>query len=232
MRIFSKIGVLFFILSFSLAANAQIYKWVDNEGRTHFSQQPPPTVEDRQYPEVVQVKKKRTFADRIRTVNGEKFCGDLKLPSNTDPVMQLINTKSQLDNWSRSIERQNEWKRQLLNRQSRYSSSGSNYDRNRNAITAVNHKIKDLKCGLEWAESEIESLQPDGAAFQREYAAAVEEFERFKNQCGPKPDIQGYTNDPRALEWGRCESARSTREHNKMLRKLKGMKALAQMLEE
>ena len=119
MQKFSKIGVLFILLGCSLAANAQIYKWVDSEGRTHFSQQPPPAAEDSQYRDVVQVQKKRSFAEKIRIVNGERFCGDLRLPSNSDPVIQLINTKSQIDNWRRSIDRQDERKRQLLSRQSR-----------------------------------------------------------------------------------------------------------------
>jgi len=230
LKIFAlKLMVLIAMIVFAVPASAQVYKWVDSNGQTHFTQKPPPDADAQQEAEVVQANK---YSHRLTTRDGTPYCGNLKLPERDDPLELLMDVKSQKSNWKRQLysqrERLAERRKEELSR-SGYRSSGNHYQKYNDQILA---KIADLDCGLSWARTKEKELQPVYEQFQLEYKTAVEEFENYKNRCGPQPETNGFTTDPRAKEWARCQRAGGTREHNRRLREVKKLKRLASNLED
>ena len=212
-----------------MQVSAQIYKWVDSDGLTHFSQYPPPLAQANPDTEVSKVQSK---SNRLTTKDGKPYCGDLRLPSNEDPIYLLGDVKIQESNWTTQLERKQEQldeRRRLQMSSGRSGSSSSSYQQYRDRIVA---SINDLKCGLSWARKKEIELQPEYDKFQSEYQAALDGFEQYENRCGPQPEISGYTTDPRALEWARCQRAGGVDEHNKRVRELKRLKSIASSLED
>ncbi len=226
------ISAMVFLLA-AVPAHAQIFKWVDSDGRTHFSQTPPDTQEAPEVAKIVRIKQKNS---RYKQVNGIAYCGDRKLPGRKDPVDQLLEVTGQIENWTDSIQRlqlqksevvKQKTQRDLSYRNARSYSSNSFQQR----IRSIDERIADLNCAIDWAKQQKTDLADTREKFLADYEKSVQEFEAFKNQCGPRPDIEGYTTDPSAKEWMRCESARSTKEHNKRLREVKRLKTIAGLLQ-
>ncbi len=222
-----------FTIAFLLAiptAKAQVYKWVDANGQTHFTQKPPPENQAQAEAAVVKVQEQ---SSKVYTKNGKSFCGDIELPSHEDPLYLLAEIRSRKESWEQQIVRkQQNLKRQLEvgRRSGGHLRSGAS--RHREKMDNILASIDDLKCTSRWARDKEIELEPNYQQFKKDYQAAQDSFDQYKNRCGPKPDIVGYTTDPRAKEWVRCERAGGTSEHNRRLREVKKMKSLAYALEE
>lgn len=222
--------VVTLVLTTWMPVSAQVYKWVDSEGQTHFTQSPPPDHQANNNSSVVKVEAK---SNRINSKNGHPFCGELKLPANENPLYLLGEVKSQKSNWRSQLENKHKEieriRQQQMSRGGLTSTSSSrNYLKRMDEVKA---NIADLECGISWAGAKEIELQPEYEQFQQKYKAAVDGFEKYKNRCGPKPEITGYTTDPRAKEWARCQRAGGTSEHNRRLREVKKMKSLAGFLD-
>ncbi len=216
--------------TFSLPLQAAIYKWVDSDGNTHFSQTPPPSSGQTNYPKVNEVDTRAYGGSGISKRNGRLYCGERRLPSDKDPIVQLANIRYGMDNWQWTLQRQQQRRSEMvLQRQGR--NPGTSMHRVlTNRIASADQSIRDLQCALRWGPKQTAKLQQARQAFEATLQAARDDFHRYKNRCGPKPDIQGYTRDPRALEWARCQNAGGTSTHNKKLRRLKRLEARASAL--
>ncbi len=211
-------------------SHAAIYKWVDSDGNTHFSQTPPPSVGQTDYPDIKEVDTSVYGGSGVTKRNGRLYCGDKRLPSGKDPIIQLSNIRYGMSDWARALQRQQERKNKMLAQRSNHQSDSSMYRSINKRIANTDKSIRDLQCALRWGPKQTKKLQQARKEFEATLQAAREDFKRYKNRCGPKPDIQGYTRDPRALEWARCQNAGGVETHNRKLRRLKGLEARASAL--
>ncbi len=207
-----------------------IYKWVDSDGNTHFSQTPPPSVEQTNYPEVAEVNTSAYGGSGVTKRNGRLYCGDRRLPSSDDPIVQLSNIQYGMSNWGHSLQRQQKRRSELTLQRHSYDPNSSRYQSLNRRIAKADKSIRDLQCALSWGPKQSKKLQQARREFEATLQAARDDFKRYKNRCGPKPDIQGITRDPRALEWARCQNAGGTETHNRKLRRLKSLEARASAL--
>lgn len=214
----------------SLPAQGAIYKWVDSNGNTHFSQTPPVPRAATDYPEVAEVDTGGYSGSGVSSRNGGLYCGERRLPSDDDPIIQLANIRYSMSGWAASLQRQQSRRDEMVLQRLDHSAESSMHRSLSDRIASADKSIRELQCALRWGPRQSAKLQAARTQFERTLQAAREDFKRYKNRCGPKPDIQGFTRDPRALEWARCQNAGGVATHNRKLRRLKRLEARASAL--
>ncbi|MEE9328116.1 MAG: DUF4124 domain-containing protein [Cocleimonas sp.] len=214
----------FTLLLLSLPTQAKIYQWTDSDGKKHFSQTPPLKQKGTETPKIEIRKENYARISGITKKNGDKYCGHIMLPTETDPIIQLANANI----------KKAEWKKQAIRQQERliqyYDQQLNGRDR-KDIIEYTKNKIDNLECASNWSKRVTLRLQKKRKDFEEKLKSTRKEYLSFKNRCGEKPDIQGWTNDKKAIAWAECEySSHSTRKHNQKLRELKQLEIKASIL--
>lgn len=218
---------------------AKLYKWVDKEGNTHFTQTPPPN--DEADADSVTVKQSNVATIPVTRKGDYEYCGSKRLPGPYDDAKSILrglanheedwraSLRSKEKSLNRAIKDESRyWDGQL---RSRYRSSSGNYNRDRQE--SLVKEIESLRCALDWADKKRTGLRTQ----EREFASKMKATERAYQaaldaaiqSCGYKPknyDDRNYDRD--LAKWNRC-----MRKHDSKLgRKKDSMQDAKQMYEQ
>jgi len=181
---------------------AKIYKWVDENGATQYSQKPPP--------KSVNTSSEVDVGSRANLIKPEKrgkdyYCGDHKLSSiRGTPANIITNIQRSLINWQREKERQyeqrlnvskkmNESISRSLDRRIKYngrgSSSSSSYlDRDKKSLRQYDRKIAQIDCKIKWGQSKLEEYADEKKAITAKYESSMGMLNKLKERktaaCG------------------------------------------------
>ncbi len=216
--------LVFTLILLSLPVQAKIYQWTDSDGKKHFSQTPPAKQKGTKAPKIEIRKENYARVSGITKKDGDKYCGHIMLPQETDPIIQLANANI----------KKAEWKQQAIRQQERliqYYDQQLNGRERKDIIEYTKNRIDNLACASNWSKREVIRLQKKRKNFVEKLKTARKEYIALKNRCGEKPDIQGWTTDKKAIAWAECEhNSLSIRKHNQKLRELKQLEVKASIL--
>jgi hypothetical protein len=216
------IGILYLasMLISSPAWSGKLYKWVDKNGQTHYSQIPPQkdqvkdpdAVSEKSSGSTIPVSRKGDYA----------YCGDMKLPGPLyEPKRMLLRLGSQVEGWQKSLRSKEEsLTRQLRSlgerqrRENKYktfsSSSGISYtDSAAESRRATSRKIKEYRCAIAWAErqqkkySDVrQEVAHDLKGAKANYQAALDAAHQ---DCGFEPkDYASANYNSKKSAWKKC----------------------------
>jgi len=222
------------LFSSSLLA-VKMYKWVDENGETHFSQTPPVTGEDQVNPDAVSVKRIKVPGLAPRKSQGEVYCGELKLPQERKryPFTEAQLNKK-IDNWSKSKARASKSLKLYLApkktnkyRSSRYRKSTTYNEK----LSQLQKPVRQYQCAMDWASAKIDDIRNGRGDRQSAIKKAQRDLSAARSQqqerCGEEPpeyNTYGKGRD-RYLSWERC-IRRNNAVVRKMERKLKDVEKL------
>jgi hypothetical protein len=201
--------MLFFISPLSIA---QIYKWVDENGKTHYSQTPPPV---KQKTKSVQ---KMATTGALLKIDSEKrghylYCGNLLILSDRggDDIL-LENIKLSLRDWE--VER---------NKQEKHIKSlkqpGTKW--NQKKIRHEQEKLAEYECRVKWSYDKLKQLTSFGYQARKTNAELEARYDYLKKQqdkhCpADSKRFGGILIGDAARDWYEC--------HDKYSRKMKSIK--------
>lgn len=184
--------VLLLILLGSLAhpaAQARVYKWVDADGRTHYSQTPPPVQSSP--PDVKHLDVNTRPANTVLpTPFGNALrCGNILLPQQREDQMRfLAAVNAELPGW----EEQERNAKQEYNRLAHEMRMAGSADSQRSWFSArlddEKRKWDEASCAVAWGRQQLEAGAESREAFLREHAAREQELaelERRQEACVP-----------------------------------------------
>ncbi|MEM7016893.1 MAG: DUF4124 domain-containing protein [Pseudomonadota bacterium] len=223
--------VLLFV--FSEHTQAQVYRWVDENGITHFSETPPEesAVEKQKLSATNPSSSSNIRPAPITQREGRMYCGTYQLMNTKgDQRILLANIRPNLLHWENHLKTKVEAHKNLLRRQREINTSPNKSGDLSRAIARAKQDVAEQVCLFEWAKQQSAEFEPVRQEYLAELARVQQEYDDIQNECGEKPEAQGWTDDEAAKAWVTCSSRRISR-HNKKLRELKRLKALQSSLE-
>ena len=206
------------IVATSPAWSGKLYKWVDKNGQTHYSQIPP---QKDQLKDPKGVKEKSAGSSiPVHRKGDYAYCGDMKLPGPLfEPKRMLLGLGDRVESWQKSLrESEQSLTKQLryLGEQTRqkntYRRSGSNIsytdtaseDRKQTA-----RRIKEYRCAIAWAErqkkkySDVkQEVAHDLKGAKANYQATLDAAHQ---DCGFEPkDFANANYNVKKSAWIRC----------------------------
>ena len=196
---------------------AKMYKIVDAQGHTTFSQYPPKKSEVAADTTVESKNVSANSETSVSIEDGVQYCGKIALPS-----IQKKRTFSKLSQTKKY------WKRDLDREQERLNKQTRDYDRHSNSGYRVKSmgkkgkRIRDLRCALRWASAFDEKI----SAIKNQKTAHVEKIQnkltaleaRRDNSCGLEPEFDpgAQGNKRKIRSWEICN-----RQYKNDIQKLK-----------
>ena len=177
------------LIAVSLPLNAAVYKWVDDNGQTHFSQTPPLNNETRVPGSLLDP---RLGASKIEAVeSGQKvFCGELLvLSSKISDDLLAERIRQNIDDWRRQ--------RQAA-------------ERERNAGRKQQQRYAEQDCRVRWAYQTLQRLRSFEYNANKQYKSLQEEYKaleaRRDEECPADAKKLGKSIlvGKEANEWGKC----------------------------
>lgn len=199
------------------ASAAEVYKWVDENGRVHFSQRPPAAAN--QSVEAMDVKSRSGI--KPVEISGTLMCGSMRLPGpDDDPVIQLANIQGNLPAWKKYLDDTN---RQLGRLMATGRASAQSLVRER-------ERIDEYKCAIAWGEEQLRDLKGTREELVTQTERVRAEYEAILAECGEEPTETGWTTDPAAKEWVNCQR-RTRNQRNAKYKELKRYESKLRLLE-
>jgi chromosome segregation ATPase len=160
----------------------KLYKWVDKNGVTHFSQTPPPEEETKAATERVEVRDTRAL--KPRKEGRHLYCGNERLRNFGDrPAVKIANFEQYLIDLNRNLGSLQERRAEAVARAWQYKKAGYSDD-----VRRYDNQIEVEQCKIDWAKSELAGLGDERnkiAERVNTVNAAVEEIEQRKvAACG------------------------------------------------
>lgn len=176
------ICVLFFWWVTSQLALANSYKWVDDQGKVHFSQSPPVEVQRQGNLQEIQL---NSTLIRARKIDGQLYCGTLRITQGSaDLLTYLITVKAQLQN-----------ARENLKYFSKAPLDGPDQQK----------RVHEHQCLANWAESELATYKEAIDEFRAEYRSYLEDSQAAadygQRHC---PQGESLLVGEAAREWAAC----------------------------
>ena len=212
------------------AWSGKLYKWVDKNGQTHYSQIPPQKHEVKDPSAVTE--KSATSTIPVTRKGDYAYCGDMKLPGPLyEPKRMLLNLGSRIEGWKKSLRSSEEsLTRQLRSlgerqrREAKYktynSTSGISYtDSAAESRKATSRKIREYRCAIAWGErqknkySDVkQEVAHDLKGAKANYQAALDAAHQ---DCGFEPkDFQNPNYGEKKSAWKKC-----MRPHDRKIRR-------------
>jgi len=225
LTIHKTIVVLFAFLIFSSQLHAgKVYQWVDEDGKKHFSQTPPP---DNKQPKTIV--KTGSVSMQPREAADGTYCGELRVAYNkrkSSRSSQSSNMAGNVSKWKASLkraeERLNEYITQTNER--RVIRHGESTLRNSSSYIAnkekLSKKVNQYRCAIYWAQHGSSS-RPDTKTLEEKYIQAKENYavaaKQQKKICGKEPPrYNQYGPERDAYQaWEKCQ-----RKYNAVVRKM------------
>jgi hypothetical protein len=137
------------------AFSASLYKWVDKDGNTHFSQTPPPQAESTADIDQVQLRNNRVI--KPRKEGRDWYCGNDRLSNSFGdrPAIRIANLEQYIIDRRREMESMKERRMEAVNRSYRYRQSSLNQS---DELRRYDTDIDEEQCKLEWAQGELAAL--------------------------------------------------------------------------
>jgi hypothetical protein len=208
------------LLVSSPAWSGKLYKWVDKNGQTHYSQIPP---QKDQVKDPSSVSEKSAGSTIPVTRKGDyAYCGDMKLPGPLyEPKRMLLRLGSQVEGWQKSLRSSEEsLTHQLrslgdkMRREKKYktysSNSGISYtDSASERRKSTSRKIKQYRCAIAWAERQKkkyadvkQEVAHDLKGAKSNYQAALDAAHQ---DCGFEPkDYASANYNAKKSAWKKC----------------------------
>lgn len=217
--------ILIIILIFAPLANAgKLYKIVDENGRVTFSQVPPRKGEE-PTATVEEMKVDSGAKTRVTTEFGNEYCGEIRLPSNSDhrgssSKYYTREVTNSLEGWKESlanISANRQRSDRQTNQYSRYYSDNSRYQNQQIAdyqeqYSRDTQRIRDLRCAIDWAENKQDKIAEYEATDEAEKARLLgiaRQLETdMENKCGKQPEFDptNPSNEYTRKRWYNCSS--------------------------
>lgn len=237
------------LISFIPHTLAQVYKTTDENGKVTFSNiKPTVSNESATQVEKLDVDLSNEAMTTVSTEFGEKFCGDIKLPSMSKGSYSskyfVKNVMQSKRNWQNSLKRLNE--RIAYNTRKNVKTAKNNYynSTRRNQLNSSQRKqsesnvkrLRDLRCAINWSKSQngtINELQTTINNKQAQNQSESSRLEAIKSklessiraQCGSEPiyDPTLKSNESQRRRWSTC-SRKNRNEIKKIDRKLRRLR--------
>ncbi len=170
-----------------LAHAGKVYKWVDENGATQYSQKPPP--------KSVNTSSEVNVDQHANIMKPEKrgkdyYCGDYRLSKmRGNPANIITRLQENLINWQREKERQyenrlnvtkrmNESISRSLDRRIKYngraSSSSSSYlDNHKKSLRRYDRTIAQIDCKIKWGQTKLEEYADEKKAIAEKYESSM-----------------------------------------------------------
>lgn len=149
------LAALFSVNSGALFA-ASLYKWVDEEGNTHFSQTPPTHEESAASVGKVEMPNSRSM--KPTKIGRDLYCGSQRLNSMGErPAVRIANLEQYLIDRRRAIEDIKSRRLKAVERSVRYQHSSSQSEE----LSRLDTELSVELCKIDWAEAELATLAED-----------------------------------------------------------------------
>lgn len=206
-------AILVFLTMPSFHTHAgKIYQWVDEDGKKHFTQTPPPEKKVTK----IDLEVSNTSVSPVEKSDGI-YCGTLRIsyPNRSHSSKKETNRMSgKISSWERSLKQTEERLHTHIQRanKNRTIKNGESVLRNSASYTAnkekLTRKVNEYRCAINWANDQS---NPDNAnKVKEEYMAAKMDFDTAVKQrdeiCGdepPKYDSYGPKRDA-YIKWESC----------------------------
>lgn len=174
--------VLLSTLSQPLLAQ-KLYKWVDKNGVTHFSQTPPPE-QEATGAKVQQLEARDTRELKPRREGRHLYCGEERLREYGDhAATKIANLEQQIIDLKRNINRMMERRADAINRSWTYQKNAHSSE-----VKGYDTQLAVERCKLGWAEDQLAELSGERKKIAERastMSVAIEDIERQKvASCG------------------------------------------------
>ncbi len=186
------------------SAQAEYYKWTDAEGQVHYTQKPPEEI-SREQVELLEVKTHVQSAQESEPGAEAPAveCGALVLPKLLpNPVERIVQLRQTLSVWQKYLDEH----------------SGSSNE-------GVVKKIEEVRCGIDYANRELQALSEVEGNLQSNFEDATKELETLQQQVKGCDQLQEEGDEIAAAE---CRGEHRSRiiQLEKMLRTLDNSKRM------
>ena len=234
----SIIIIMLTVLSLPIHAG-KIYKWVDENGATQYTQKPPP--------KSASTTSEVDIGNHANIMKPEKrgkdyYCGDYRLNSTRgnsrtrgNSAHIISSTQANIVNWRREKERQYEQRLNVskrmnqrvsrsLDRRIQYNGRGntsSSYlDSDKKALRQYDRKIAQIDCKIKWAQTKLEEYADEKKAITAKYESSMEMLNELKDRrtaaCGEDNREGVIVVDDEYRAYKRC-----TAQFNRQIKQLK-----------
>ena len=174
-------GMVLLAMLSGAAFAGKLYKWVDKDGVTHFSQTPPPEGETKK---AERVELRDTRAPKPRREGRHLYCGNERLGNfGSRASVKIANLEQYVIDQKRNINSLQERRAQAVSRSWKYQKNAYSSE-----VRGLDSRLEVEQCKLGWAESELAALSGERSKIsERANAvnAAIEEVEQRKvAACG------------------------------------------------
>lgn len=196
----ASLGLL--LLGMPLLAQAEIYKWVDENGLTQYSERPPETAGkeaeviniDRRTPDAVPSALPQNKVER-------PSCGRVSLPADLpDPVANILQFRQVMGIWQAFLD--------------------ENIDK-KDANSLQN--IKDIRCAIDYGNRKLQELSEAEQQLNSNYESASEELDELQQRVAECDQQEGESEGTSAAQCKQQYTQRIT-ELKEILRNLEGSK--------
>ncbi|MCW8963576.1 MAG: DUF4124 domain-containing protein [Gammaproteobacteria bacterium] len=199
---------------YSPESAAKIYQWVDENGKKHFSQTPPP---DNKHKKTIIDTSASSSSIRPEKRTDGTYCGDLQVAYNKE---LSYNRKSQkrlagkVSRWEKSLKQAEKRLNDYIKRtnETRVIRNGESTLRNSSSYIANKQKytktVNQYRCALGWAKNksnpEIQTLEEKYLKAKEDYAIARKQQQEI---CGAEPaDYNKYGTQRDIYKgWEKCQ---------------------------
>ncbi|XQW83721.1 DUF4124 domain-containing protein [Thalassotalea piscium] len=207
--------------------HAQVYKIVDANGNVTFSQIEPIVGDDEKVQiESVDISVGNSGMSSVSSNSGYEYCGDIQLPSKNSSRSSknyfVRDVQRSKENWKNSLKRLSE----NVERTSKYNVQYNNNDRisnsyksrvntqHRKEVERNNERMRDLRCAVNWANSQSGTLQELHSTQQSEKQRLLDVRAKLEasitKNCGLEPiyDPSESDNKYKIRQWSSCSKSK------------------------
>lgn len=200
-------------MSFQLVAQSKIYKWVDENGKVHYSSKPPPeqSKADGQV-QVTDLKQEKIMPAQFR--NNAFYCGELQI------LYVSRSNNFQTEVLKRGPKRLEDYQDRLISSEKQFVKNGKNmHSRYRDHQSVVKSQkrlkkqISQYKCAIKWLKEKIDFAKSGKGPRIKKIEGQLARLKQvIQSNCGVEPD-KGYLKEDktRHSKWKRCKSKHSGR---------------------
>lgn len=185
--------------------SAELYKWTDKHGKTHYTQIKPsanPTANYQKY-------KPNSAPKRLEIAvrDDREYCGEHLLPGSIhNPLQTLEAIETALPKWKKTMSK-------LVLEYNSIVQQGSKRSLSKKKVYSIEKDMDKYNCFIRWALNRKYSPQMKKALISKKIKHARREYylvrQRYNIECGEKPAPDYYENgypDDEAYQWNTCDS--------------------------
>jgi hypothetical protein len=171
-----------------------MYKWVDENGQTHYSQTPPEGLSPSTgTSEEVTVRSRLPSHSPVRR-DGRWYCGELRLPErDADVGSYLVNLKIHREAWVENRDRAREDHRSLLREAPDDDARPAIKRTHEGRLDSAREQLARYQCAIVWADAEIRNYADYRQSLVSEYESARAELDELRtrraNECAVDKSI-------------------------------------------